>query len=159
MAHLLVDELKDQFRRQWRTIRELVANVPEEQWKVGEIAPLIPARLIYHILSGIEVYARSTSYEEYKAKQCFTLDWESCRAEELPDREGTLRKTDGMQESVERWLDELGDERLMDKDEGFPWTGNHRVGRVVYLLRHTQNHIGEINSELRRRELPRGRWG
>jgi hypothetical protein len=33
------------------------------------------------------------------------------------------------------------------------------VSRAVYLLRHTQNHIGEANSELRRRDLPRGKWG
>jgi hypothetical protein len=150
--------LKDQFQRQWKTLRDLVSDLPDEQWKTGEIFHLVPARLIYHILAGTEVYARSTSYEEYKSRQIFTLDWEVAPSEELPARNKTIAHIENMQKAVGAWLESLGDEGLVESDEGFEWAGSRKIGRAVYLLRHTQNHIGELNSELRRRGLSRGKW-
>jgi hypothetical protein len=158
MGRELVDELEGQFRRQWGTIRELVAAVPDEQWTAGETEHLAPARLVYHILSGTEVYARSTSYEEFQAGRIFALDWQAAPASALPDRHSTLRHIDEMERAVEQWLEAVADEGLLAEDSGFPWAGSRKLGRAVYLLRHTQNHIGEANAELRRRGLPRGKW-
>jgi hypothetical protein len=159
LSNQIVNALKDQFQRQWRTIREIAGSLSDEQWKSGDIIHLVPARLVYHILSGTEVYARSTSYEEYKSHQRFALDWQTVPAEELLNREKTLLYVEEMEKAVSDWLQSLGDEGIVEADEGFPWTGATKLGRTVYLLRHTQNHIGEINSELRRRDLPRGKWG
>jgi uncharacterized damage-inducible protein DinB len=135
-----------------------VNSIPDDQWKVGEIAQLVPARLLYHILSGTEVYARSCSYEEYKSRCMFKLDWQDAAAAELPARHAALGYIDEMEKRVGEWLDELGDEGLLSSDEGFPWTGTRKLGRALYLMRHTQNHAGDMNSELRRRGLPRGKW-
>ena len=159
MGHEVVSELKEQFGRQWKTIRDLVDKVPDDQWRAGEIGHLVPARLVYHILVGTEVYARSCSYEEYTARRRFTTDWQVAPAGELPDRQTTLRHVDVMEGAVVEWLEALGDEGLLTKEDGFSWTGSKKLARALYLLRHTQNHIGEVNSELRRRGLPRGKWG
>ena len=158
MKQEIVLELKEQFQRQWKTLNELVAGLPDDQWRTGEHVHLVPARLIYHILSGVEVYARSSSYEEYRSHQVFTLDWDSASAEDLPSRQNTIECLKDMEAIVSGWLDSLGDEGLLANNEGFEWTGTTKIGRAVYLLRHTQNHIGELNSELRRRGLPRGKW-
>lgn len=158
MSQQVVNELKEQFRRQWAALRGLLVSLPAGQWRNGEITPLVPARLLYHILSGTEVYARSTSYEEYKANQQFSLDWQMALVEGLPDEQAALGHIGRMERQVEGWLDSLGDDGLMAPDPGFPWTGTIKLGRAMYLLRHTQNHLGELNSELRRRGLPRGKW-
>jgi hypothetical protein len=158
MSQQVANELKEQFRRQWVALRGLMSSLPEGQWRSGELAHLVPARLLYHILSGTEVYARSTSYEEYKASQRFPQDWQFAPVEALPDEHAALGHIGHMESQVEEWLESLGDEGLMGPDPGFPWTGTNKLGRALYLLRHSQNHIGELNSELRRRGLPRGKW-
>jgi hypothetical protein len=158
MKQEIVLELKEQFQRQWKTLNELVAGLPDVQWKAGELVYLVPARLIYHILAGVEVYARSSSYEEYKSHQIFTLDWDKASLEQLPSRQNIIECMQDMAAIVGGWLDSLGNEGLLANNEGFEWTGPRKLGRAVYLLRHTQNHIGELNSELRRRGLPRGKW-
>jgi hypothetical protein len=155
----LASEIGEQFRRQWETIRGLVDGVPDDQWKTGDVVHLVPARIVYHILGGTEVYARSTTYEEYKAHQKYTLDWQTAPAGELPDRRTTLRNIEAAEKAIGIWLADLDDDGLLTTDEGFPWTGSRKVGRAMYLIRHTQNHIGEANAELRRRGLARGRWG
>ena len=158
MKQEIVTELKEQLQRQWKTLNTLVAGLPDDQWKTGELVHLVPARLIYHILSAVEVYARSSSYEEYKSHQKFILDWQVAQSEELPSRQKTIKHMEDMEKIANGWLDSLGDEGLLATNEGFEWTGSRKIGRAVYLLRHTQNHIGELNSELRRRGLPRGKW-
>jgi hypothetical protein len=158
MGDEMVSELEEQFRRQWDTLRDLVGAVPEGQWNAGEMPHLVPGRLVYHILSGAEVYARSCTFEDYLARRRFGLDWQTVPAAELPDRQTTLRGIDELEKDTAAWLESLGNEGLMSSDDGFPWTGSRKIGRAVYLLRHTQNHIGEANAELRRRGLPRGKW-
>lgn len=158
MRDVLVRELADQFRRQWSTLRESVNAVPDDQWRAGEHIHLVPARLAYHIFGGTEVYARSTSYEEFRRDRVFGGDWQVMGAEELPDRAAALRHIDALEKAVERWLSSLEDEGLLTTNDGFPWTGEKKLGRALYLLRHTQSHMGEMNAELRRRGLPRGKW-
>jgi hypothetical protein len=159
MSESLVAALKDQYRRQWATLRDLVGHVPEAEWTAGDFPPLVPARLVSHLLSGTETYARSTTYEVFRATQRYTLDWQGCPAGDLPSPAGALQEITAMEHQVVRWLEELGDQGLRDEEKGFPWTGDTKMSRALYLLRHTQNHIGEANSELRRRGLPRGAWG
>ena len=158
MTRAITAELKEQFHRQWGSLRDSVNAIPDAEWKAGEIVPLVPARLLHHILGGTEVYARSTSYEDYVAHRRFGADWQKAPEEELPDRPTALRCIDELEKSVDQWLDALGDAGLLETDEGFPWTGTRKLGRAVYLLRHTQNHIGDMNAELRRRGVPRGAW-
>jgi len=131
MSHELVNELKEQFRRQWETVRDLVDKVPDDQWSAGEIPHLVPARLVYHILSGTEVYARSSSYEEYTSHRRFAKDWQVTPAAELPDRRTTLRHIDEMEKAVGEWLEALADEGLLTPDDGFTWTGSKKLGRAV----------------------------
>ncbi|UCD96137.1 MAG: hypothetical protein JSV35_06490 [Candidatus Bathyarchaeota archaeon] len=56
------------------------------------------------------------------------------------------------------WLRGLSDAGLLSPEKAFPWTGKTKLGRVMYLLAHCRQHIGEINAELRRRGLPRVKW-
>ncbi len=158
MGKAITTELKEQFHRQWGTLHDVIDGLPEEQWKVGDIESLVPARLVYHILAGTELYDRSTTYEEYRSRQRFTLDWQAAPAAELPGRAAILELLEHLREGTDEWLESLGDDGLAADDEGFPWTGKKKIGRAMYLLRHTQNHIGELNSEMKRRNLPRGKW-
>ena len=41
------------------------------------------------------------------------------------------------------------DEDLLAPESLHPWTGEVYLGKLIYLLRHTQQHIGDINRVLR----------
>jgi hypothetical protein len=52
----------------------------------------------------------------------------------------------------------MSDEDLLAPDPAFPGTGDAILGRALYLLRHHQAHLGEINADFRSRGLPRVEW-
>ena len=47
---------------------------------------------------------------------------------------------------------------LRAPQEVFPWTGPNVLSRMIYVIRHGQDHAGQLNAELRRRGLARFPW-
>jgi hypothetical protein len=47
---------------------------------------------------------------------------------------------------------------LLRPEEKFPWTSSTLLGRIIYTFDHYRQHFGELNAELRRRDLPRIKW-
>ena len=86
------------------------------------------------------------------------MDWEAATPEQLPTQEQVLIYLNEVQSEVEKWLIKASDSELLLPDVEYPWTGGSVLGRALYLLRHNQSHLGELNAELRRRELPRAKW-
>ena len=39
-----------------------------------------------------------------------------------------------------------------------PWTGQTRMDKMLYVLRHSQHHLEEINAELSRRGIKAAIW-
>ena len=149
-------EVKAQFRRQWESLREAIEGCTDAAWTSG--GPPAPARLVYHLLAGTEVYARSTPYEEYVARRRYGEDWRSMPVDRLARRDEALAQVRAMEESVALWLHQLSDKGLLSMNEGFEWAGSTKLGRALYLLRHTQNHLAELNSVLKGLGLPVGKW-
>ena len=89
------------------------------------------------------------------------FEWEDATPEQFPTREQVLEYMNEMQTRVEAWLKGMKDSDLLSPDTSFdspPRMGGSVLGRAMYLLRHSQHHLGELNGELRRRELPRAEW-
>ena len=59
---------------------------------------------------------------------------------------------------IEEWMGNLSIEDVLEPEEKFPWTGSTILGRIIYMLGHYRQHFGELNAELRRRDLPRIKW-
>ncbi len=59
---------------------------------------------------------------------------------------------------VKQWLLKHGDAEFLEDQSICKWTGARVLDRAIYVLRHTQHHTAQINSELRHRGLPRGKW-
>ena len=164
----IVDELIDQFGRTWQELRDALTKTPAPEWRRanpggGDAVPgaetdyLIPARLAYHILRTTDMYATHMGYEEYKPHRKYTLDWEG-PVDALPDREEVFTFVNECEVQVKEWLLDLGDEGLLEEEDKYPWTGERKLGRALYLLRHNQWHIAEINTLLRLRGLEPGEW-
>jgi hypothetical protein len=153
----IVDELLDQFGRMWQELRDALIKTPASEWRSGEIDYLVPARLAYHILRTTDMYATHMGYEAYKPHRKYKLDWEG-PVEALPEREEIFTFINACEVQVKEWLIDLGDEGLMDAEEHYPWTGERKLGRALYLLRHNQWHIGELNAILRTRGFEQIQW-
>ena len=153
-----ISALIDQFARSWQELRDAVAKTPDNEWRHGSPDYLTPARLAYHILFTADMYATHMGYEEYKPHRRYKLDCEDTPSDQLPSREEILTSIDEMEVEAKVWLLSLGDEGLMAPESQYPWTGHIRLGRALYLLRHNQWHIGEINAIMRARGYEQVTW-
>jgi hypothetical protein len=152
--------LMEHFTRVWETCRAAMNDIPEDQWRTGEVDYLIPSRLMYHTLEAAEFYARGTpkGYDWGGNQRRFGVDWEGATPEQLPTRKQSLAYLDEVQAKVKEWLKDASDSDMLAPETEYPWTGGSVMARSLYLLRHIQDHLGEINAELRRRDLPRAKW-
>ena len=54
-----------------------------------------------------------------------------------------------VEQLVRQVLGAKSDEDLMAPEAIAPWTGQLYLGKLLYLMRHTQQHIGDMNRVLR----------
>ncbi|MHC4471391.1 MAG: DinB family protein [Planctomycetota bacterium] len=153
----LAEHLRAQFLRGWETLKEAMERFPEDGFRRGGIDHLIPARQAMHLIETAEFYT-GRHPDDMKWGDRFGGYWDSLPPPELPDREKLLEYHEEVRTRVEKWLDNASDATLLAKEEAFPWTGATVMERMIYLLRHHHQHIGEMNAELRRRGIPRAEW-
>jgi hypothetical protein len=75
-------------------------------------------------------------------------DWETPDDDALPDKGGVLSYLDDVERVLIDWIK---DADLLVTDDLHPWTGRYKVGRALYVLRHTQHHTAEILADILRR--------
>jgi uncharacterized damage-inducible protein DinB len=155
--NVVAAEVSDQFRRALAMLRGSIEAFPDDEWRKGDVGFLIPCRQAYHAVEAIEYYL-SEYPGEFKWGHRFGGDWENTRPEDLPTQEQMLAYLDEMRSTVDGWLQRLGDEGLLAPQKGFPWTGKCALGRALYVLRHIQHHLAQMNAELRRRGIDRPKW-
>lgn len=150
--------IEDHFVRICEMWREAICNIPEDQWRTGDIDYLIPARHLCHVVVSADFYTGDTSVDDYDWHSFFDGDWEGMKPDELPDRAFALKRLDEIQELVQARFAQMDDDALTASETVAPWTGQTAMGKVLYWLRHFQHHLGELHSELRRRDIKRARW-
>jgi hypothetical protein len=149
--------LADQFDRMWMMLREAIANCPDEEWKRdGGHWFLVPSRLAYHTVETVDSYCHN-SPQEMDWGGRFGIDWESRDTERLPDREAMLAYLEEVQRSLEGMLRSMRDRALL-AGHAFPWTGATIMERMIYTLRHSMFHLGQVQAEMRRRGLKGADW-
>ncbi len=87
----------------------------------------------------------------------FGVDWETREAEKLPDREPMLDYLEEIRGNMRGKLRSMSDEAILS-EHPFPWTGATVLERMVYTLRHSMFHLGQIQADLRRRGLKGAEW-
>lgn len=149
----------EQFARIWEMYREAIRGFPEEQWKAGDVNCQIPAWLVYHAIEGSEFYAQATPIEGFVPGARFGVNWQDSPPKQLPTQEQMLTYLDEVQAQAEAWLRGMKDSDLLSPNPPFAWAGRRSaLERALGQLRHTQHHLGQLNAELRRRNLPSAEW-
>jgi hypothetical protein len=152
--------VKTQLDATFRALSAAIDQIPEEHWTAGDIDYLIPARHLLHAIDTSAGYLDDGEPDWHRADAFFGrgLDWEGTPAAELPERARMREYLEHERARVGEWLASKSDEQLLAPQETCVWTGPNLLSRCIYLIRHTQAHVQEINAELRRRGLPRIAW-
>ncbi len=153
------DSLQRQFERVWESLREAIGNCPDRQWKKGDPAVRIPVRQACHMIGAVEMYAGEKRFAWDRRFGRPVGDFSSdLPAADLPGKDETLEYLDEMRAHTQTWLGKMSDEKLLSPQRSNRHTGDTYLERVVYMLRHSQHHRGEMNAELRRRGLAPANW-
>ncbi len=120
-------------------------KTPDECWRTGADDYLIPARIAYHILKGLEWLTNDLPREEFLASRRFRLDWLG-PVEPMPDRAVLLEELQWVRSRVLDWL--------LAKDPADSLV----VEKALYHLRHVQQHIGEYGIIARLGKFSEPEW-
>ena len=154
---LLVRSIQKQFAAAWDMLTEAVNVTEDREWQTGNPPHLVPARLAYHVIQTADYYVHP-ELTEFDWAGRFSSDWETADAGDLPDRMSIMSYLHDVRLKVNAWLELHGDEGLLEPDADFMDEGMTHLDRALYVLRHTQHHLGEWFAVLRERCIPRPVW-
>jgi hypothetical protein len=155
---VLASILKGQWARVWDMWEETIRIIPDDEWVKGDIDYLIPARQLVHTLVCADVFTADVPLDQYDPTKMFGGGSWGMPLEELPDRETALAKLTNVGVSVEERLAKFDDAALLEPEKPHPWAGQTRMCKMLYVLRHTQHHLGEVTAELSRRGIKAATW-
>ena len=139
------NEFIQQYGHTWRVFERIVKDFDAEAWLQTGRGVITPARLAFHILLGTQYYLEDKTAFQFPSGKPFEIDWETIKTDNLPSQNDILEFTREMMEKTEKWLLDL---EYGAENKSFPWAGETQLGVVIFLLRHSQFHIGELSSLL-----------
>lgn len=153
----IVATVAEQFDRIWAQYRSAWRLIPADQWRSGPVDRLIPARHVYHGIETVAYYCRNEQ-PGFAWGARLGGDWETLGPDALPSQEAVGEYLEETAAQVSAWLAGLGENGMLAPQDHFGWTGPNPLGRCLYVLRHCQHHLGELNAELIRRGLDPIEW-
>lgn len=138
-------EFLDQYNHTWNILEGIVNDFDDDYWTHLEHGYIVPARLAYHILRSTQYYIEDASPVVLPSGRAFDGDWLSMDRQELPLRSDILYALKTFRTKTERWLNDMDMEA---ENTAFDWAGETKSGVVIFLMRHTLYHLGELNALL-----------
>lgn len=163
----LVKALHAQFYRTYRMWKEELSKIPSRDWHKSTDDYLHPSRQVIHTLQAIDCYTSNKDAFRYNWKQFFPLCQEPInpferewieKAINLPGKKESLELLEQWWQKFFAYLKTLNDQDLVKPNKLHRHTGHTLFEKLIYILRHTQHHLGEINTDLRLRNLNRVDW-
>ncbi len=125
-----------------------VRKMPVERWRSGYDDYLIPIRIAYHIIKGLEWLTNDLPREEFLKTRRYNLDWLGL-VDSMPDQPALLEDLHWIRTRVMNWLSQ-GDAQNPE--------GQARVEKALYHLRHVQHHVGEYGVIARLVQFTEPEW-
>jgi len=152
--------LEDHANRAFGMILQAAKGFSDTEWFKASGTRMAPARIVHHILQATERYTWCGKPGEYDGENNgqFPLDWEdTLDARDFLGRDAACEQLENARRAMLEWIKQSEDGLLTDKSI-WPWTGGSKLAQFLYLLRHLQHHMAELNAELHRRSLPIVEW-
>lgn len=147
----MINETRVAFKHTLQMLEDGIRKVPDEYWRQGINDFLIPVRIAYHIMIGLEWFVTSLSEDEHRKTRRYNLNWEG-PVENMPDRQIMLDDLAWMNNRIMYWFFDWERELAEGEDCTF------RLGKAIYFIRHTQYHVGEFSVIARLLELEGPSW-
>lgn len=138
-------EFIKQYGHTWRVFKRIVKDFDNEAWLHTGRGTITPVRTAFHILQGVKYYIEDSTTLLFASGKSFESDWEIAPEEDLPSQNDILACINELQAKTEKWLSEMD---FNSENKSFEWAGETKVGVVLFLLRHSVYHIGELSSLL-----------
>lgn len=152
----LVNALAAQYERQWTMFRMTVGRITDEQWHVGDVRGKVPAWIAFHAVLWADYYTQDDPASFDPAARFGVSDKDD--PARMPDRAALRGYLDEVAARTDAFLRSLDDEVLLAEETRFPWTGTNTLERVLYTLRHTTYHLGELSFVLRTHGAEATEW-
>jgi len=153
----IADGLSGQFENVWAQVEEAIAACPPGEWHVGT-AQCAPVKQVCHILGGCLTHTKpGYRWPEPLRGDDGHFGWDAS-TDGFPTQAETRELLVEVREHIAAWLRGCSDEDLLTVDSDKTPRYRTPLGRAVYLLRHSQHHLGEVNAEFRRRGIEQPEW-
>ena len=139
------NEFMNQYNHTWNILEGIVGDFDDDAWTNLGHGYIVPARLAYHILRATQYYIEDDAVIILPSGKPFDGDWLSMDADQLPSRADIHHALKIFSTKTEIWLSEMD---LNAENAAFSWAGETKAGVVIFLLRHTLYHLGELNALL-----------
>ncbi len=143
-AQSLRDGLLDQFDRSLDMLREVIENIPAEKWLTGFSKTFVPAMIAYHAVESLDFYFSGETEDEFRWGYRFRGPWWETEPEEWPTKEETIAYLDEVAEKVKAYFEGTTDADLAEGFDLYEWSGGMVLAHLVYALRHTMHHQGQL---------------
>jgi DinB superfamily len=147
MSKAMVNDLIDQYQRSFKMLTEEISRFDERQWLTGLADPdhfQTPVVLAMHIYDCLDFYFCSKPSDEYHWGHRFGGGYWELPLEKLPSKSFVLAYAQELEVRVIAELSSLEDADLAQPASIPDESGETRLGRYIYALRHTIHHQGEL---------------
>jgi hypothetical protein len=126
-------------------------KIPDSHWRQGQNDHLIPVRIAYHIMIGLEWFVTTLPENEHRKTRRYNLDWKG-PVEPMPERYLMLEDLSWINKRIVDWFAEWRQRESEEARDG------KQLKKALYFLRHTQHHLGEFCATARLLNLERPAW-
>jgi len=138
-------EFIQQYAHTWRVLAGIVQDFDRETWLHFGCGTMTPARDTFHLLQGVKYYIEDSSTLKFASEKSFDSQCGTVPEAELPSQADILACIDELKARTEAWLSALD---FTAENKPFEWAGKTKLDVVLFLLRHTLYHVGELSSML-----------
>jgi len=142
---MIKTEFLKQYEHTWNVFKRLVNDFDSSAWMFTGRGTTTPARLSFHILKAVKYYLEDQSEIYFASGKPFNNNSENAPEEDLPSQNDIMISIREFRKKTEKWLDEM---EFCAENKSFEWAGETKLGVVIFLLRHSLYHIGELSSLL-----------
>jgi hypothetical protein len=139
------DEFIHQYDHAWRVFEKIVEAFDENAWLHTGRVSYTPARIAFHILRAVQYYLEDQTVSHFASGKAFDDEWDTTNEDDLPSQNDIMLCIKDFQAKTEAWLSEMD---FGAKNTSFEWAGETKLGVVIFLLRHTLFHLGELSGLL-----------
>ncbi|MBI9097920.1 MAG: hypothetical protein JEY91_05560 [Spirochaetaceae bacterium] len=139
------EEIVNQYRHFWKTYEKIVFDFDEKSWLMSGFGLTTPASLAFHILQSTKYYMKDSTAFVFQTGETCDSDCSKLNDCDLPDKEDILFLVGDVQVKSEKWLQKMV---LKSENHNFGWTGKNNLSVALFLIRHNQFHLGEMNALL-----------